>query len=503
MTPLYDRLAAQALRRPEALALQCGEQALSYRDLLALADKQAAGWQADGLGQGSFIGWLGHNSTAMVAALLACAKLGAVWVPLNWRLAAPELAAIAAHAGLATLRHTPELAALAAQVLALLPGGLPATAASAAPSASAAAPAQAGDLMLVYTSGSTGDAKGVMHSQAGMCANIDMALAVQGLTAVDRVLAVLPLFHVGGLCIQLLPALAVGAAVKLHARFDPGAWLQDLTDWWPSTSLLVPAAMQAILAHPHWPEADVSSLRFLNCGSQVVPLALIEAFHACGVPVAQVYGSTETGPVSIALRPADAMAHAGTVGQAAPGVRWRLVDAAGTVVSMSEVGEIQLQAPNLMRGYHRQPAGSGFVDGWFATGDLARANADGWITVVGRRSDLIISGGENLYPAEIENLVVGWPGVAEAVVLGWPDARWGEVPVLVLTARPGETVDLAALRDHLALRLARFKQPRQILLADSLPRTALGKVQKAALRERLAVMSAVAQGSAGPTSPAG
>ena len=474
MTPLYDRLSAQALRRPEALALQYGEQALSYRELLALADNQAAVWQAEGLGQGSFIGWLGHNSAAMIAALLACAKLGAVWVPLNWRLAAPELAAIAAHAGLCTLGHTPELATQAAQVLTLRPDGL------------AAVPAQPGDLMLVYTSGTTGEPKGAMHSQAGICANIDMALAVQGLTEVDRVLAVLPLFHVGGLCIQVLPALAIGAAVKLHARFDAGAWLHDLADWRPSTSLLVPAVMQAILAHPCWPAADLSSLRFLNSGSQVVPLALIEAFHGCGVPVAQVYGSTESGPVSIALRPADALAHAGSAGQAAPGVRWRLVDAAGAAVLKGEVGEIQLQAPNLMRGYHRQPPGSGFVDGWFATGDLACADADGWITVVGRSQDLIISGGENIYPAEIENLVDGWPGVAEAVVLGWADARWGEVPVLVLTARPGETVDLGALREHLALRLARFKQPQRILLTDSLPRTALGKVQKAALRDRLA-----------------
>ena len=491
MTPLYDRLAAQALRRPDALALQCSEQALSYRELLALADNQAAAWQADGLVEGSFIGWLGHNSVAMIAALLACAKLGAVWVPLNWRLAAPELAAIAAHAGLATLRHTPELATLAAQVLALRPVGL------------AAAPAQPGDLMLVYTSGSTGDAKGVMHSQAGMCANIDMALAVQDLGESDRVLAVLPLFHVGGLCIQLLPALAIGAAVKLHARFDAGAWLHDLADWRPSTSLLVPALMQAILAHPHWPAADVSGLRFLNCGSQVVPLALIEAFHARGVPVAQVYGSTESGPVSIALRPADALAHAGTVGQAAPGVRWRLVGAAGAAVPTGEVGEVQLQAPNLMRGYHRQPPGSGFVDGLFATGDLARADTDGWLSVVGRSTDLIISGGENIYPAEIENLAAGWPGVAEAVVLGWPDARWGQVPVLVLTARPGELVDPAALREHLAQRLARFKQPRQILLADSLPRTALGKVQKSALRERLAAAWEAPAASAGPTPPAG
>ena len=473
MRPLYERLAAQARRRPEALALQVGAQALSYRELLAAADAQASAWQADGLGQGSLIGWLGRNSVAMLAGLLACARLGAVWVPLNWRLAAPELAAIASHAGLSTLRFTSELADLAAQVLAL------------APCAGPAEPAQPGDLMLVYTSGTTGEPKGAMHSQAGMCANIDMALAVQGLNEAARVLAVLPLFHVGGLCIQLLPALAVGATVKLHARFEPGAWLQDVAQWRPSTSLLVPAVMQAIQAHAAWSATDLYSLRFLNSGSQVVPLALIEAFHARGVPVSQVYGSTESGPVSIALRPDEAMARPGSVGQPAPGVRLRLVDAHGIDVPLGAVGEILLQAPNLMRGYYRQPPGAGFVDGWLATGDLAHADAGGWVTVVGRSKDLIISGGENIYPAEIENLALGWPGVAEAAVVGQADARWGEVPVLVLTARPGETVDLAALRAHLARQLAGFKQPRRILLADGLPRTALGKVQRAVLRERL------------------
>ena len=327
-----------------------------------------------------------------------------------------------------------------------------------------------------------------MHTQAGMLANIDMALAVQRLTAADRVLAVLPLFHVGGLCIQVLPALMVGAVVRLHARFDAAAWLHAVASWRPSTSLLVPAAMQAILGQPGWPGADLSSLRFVNSGSSTVPVALIEAFHARGVPVAQVYGSTETGPVSVALRPDQALAHVGKAGQAVPGVRLRLrlADAQRAEVAAGAVGEIQLQAPNLMRGYHRLASGAGFVDGWFATGDLAHADADGFVTVVGRCQDLIISGGENIYPAEIETLAAAWPGVADAVVLGLPDARWGEVPVLVLVAQPGRVIDLHGLRQQLAERLARYKQPRDIHLLPSLPRTALGKVQKGVLRQHLA-----------------
>ncbi len=476
MNPLYQRFASTAARTPDALALQAGTEALTHRQFLSLADAQAARWQAQGLGAGQCIGWLGHNSPALLAGLLACAKLGAVFVPLNWRLAPAELVAIADHAGLAALEHTPELADLAAQVRAgaRLDGG--------------AAPLLAGDVLLVYTSGTTGEPKGALHTQAGMLANIDMASAVQGFTPAERVLAVLPLFHVGGLCIQVLPALAIGAAVHLHARFDPGAWLADVaarSGWRPSTSLLVPAVMQAILAHPAWAAADLSALRFLNSGSSIVPVALIQAFHARGLPMAQVYGSTETGPFSIALSPDEALARVGSVGRPAPGVQLKLAAADGRPVVPGEVGEILLRAPNLMRGYHRLPAGAGFVDGWYATGDLARADADGWVTVVGRSKDMLISGGENIYPAEIENIASTWPGVAEAAVVGLPDARWGEVPVLVLVPLAGQGVDLAGLQALFNQRLARFKHPRRTVLLDAVPRTALGKVQKQALRALL------------------
>ena len=482
MNGLYQRIAAQRDQRPDALALQTGSRSLSYRQFVDLIDATAVQFQSEGFGAGARVGWLGHNTPEMLAALLACAKLGAVWVPLNWRLAAPELAHIAQHAGLSVLKHTPELAALAARVLADL--------ARLAPLPGPTGPADAsqpGDVMLVYTSGTTGEPKGAMHGQAGMLANIDMALAVQNLTAQDRVLAVLPMFHVGGLCIQVLPALAAGAAIKLHARFDAAAWLLDVATWRPSTSLVVPAVMLALLSHADWAGADLGSLRFVNSGSSIVPVALIEAFHARGLPVAQVYGSTETGPVSIALRPHEALARVGQVGQPAPGVRLRLVDDLGRPVAAGQAGEIQLQAPNLMRRYHRLAGGAGFVDGWFATGDLARADAHGYVTVVGRCKDMIISGGENIYPGEIENLAAAWPGVAEAAVVGLPDLRWGEVPVLVLLAHAGAVLDLAALRLHLELSLARYKQPRQIVLVDVLPRTALGKIQKAALLAALAL----------------
>lgn len=474
-TPLADRLQATIARRGAATALVFGAQRISYRELGALVGHAAAELARSGLGPGALVGWLGYNSPQMLAMLLACARTGAVFVPLNWRLAPPELAAITRHAGLSALRSTPELADLAAQVLALAPCRGPGAGVAARP----------GDVMLVYTSGTTGEPKGAMHTQAGMVANVDAAVAVQGLAEADRVLSVLPFFHVGGLCIQTLPALAVGATVHLHARFDPAAWLHDVAQHRITTSLLVPAVMRALIDHPDWAAADLTALRFVNSGSQIVALNLIAAFHQRGVPVAQVYGSTETGPFSIGLRPDDAVARVGQTGWPAPGVQARLVDAAGAPVAPGQVGEIQLRAANLMRGYHRLPPGSGFVDGWFATGDLARTDADGCYTVVGRSRERIISGGENIHPAEIENLAAAWPGVAEAAVVGLPDERWGEVPVLVLVPHPGATIDTEALRASFDGRLARFKHPRRLVVMDQVPRTALGKVQKAALRAAL------------------
>ena len=437
----------------------------------ALADAALLHLQVQGVQRASIVAWLGHNSWDMLATLVACERLGAVLLPLNWRLAAPELAHIVQHAGAAHLLGTPEMQALAQDVLArakLSPG-----------------PAQGvlpGDVLLVYTSGTTGQPKGAMHTVAGMQANALAAIAAQGFNAQTRVLAVLPLFHAGGLCIQTLPALAVGAKVSLHARFDPLAWFDAVQAWRPTTTLLVPAVMRALVEHPRWASADLSSLGFVTAGSQIVPRALIEAFHARGVAVAQVYGATETGPVSLVLRPDEAQAHVGMAGRPALGVQCRL----------APDGEVLLKAPNLMRGYHRstEPAFDG--EGWFHTGDLAQQHADGFIEVVGRSKDLIISGGENIHPAEIEELVAAMPGVAECAVVGLADERWGEVPVLVVVPRSGVALDLAAIQQGLQTQLARFKRPRHVLSLPQLPKTALGKT----MRPQLAAMVALTLGLA-------
>jgi fatty-acyl-CoA synthase len=429
-----------------------------------LADAAQAHLRAEGVQRDAIVAWLGHNSWDMLATLVACERLGAVLLPLNWRLAAPELVRICAHAGVGHLLGTPDQQDLAEAVLrqvSLRPGH--------------ADGVQSDDILLVYTSGTTGEPKGAMHTRAGMQANALAALMAQGLDANTRALAVLPLFHVGGLCIQTLPTLVAGGKVSLLPRFEPGAWFDAVEQWRPSTTLLVPAVMKALIDHPRWAAADLSSLKFVNSGSQIVPRHLIAAFHARGVPVAQVYGSTETGPLSIVLRPDEAMAHVGMAGRPALGVQMRLADD----------GEVLLKAPQLMRGYHRSTLAAFDDAGWFHTGDLARLHDDGFFEIVGRSNDVIISGGENIHPAEIEHIVATWPGVADCAVVGVLDARWGEVPVLAVVPAAGNTPDIAALQAALQGQLARFKLPRQVVVVDALPKTALGKVQRAALRTRL------------------
>jgi len=431
-----------------------------------LAARETAALRRRGVRAGHTVAWLGLNHPRQLALLLACHRLGARLLPLNWRLAGLELSLIVQHAGVQHLLHDAHFAELAAAVaeLAALPR----------PPAAGHEP---GDVLLVYTSGTTGSPKGAVHTAAGMMANIAAAIDAQGLDASTRTLAVLPMFHVGGLAIQVLPTLAAGGTVRLHERFDPGAWLHDVAAWRPTTSLLVPAVMRAIVEHPDWPHADLSSLRYLNSGSQIVPPALIRAFHARGVPVCQVYGSTETGPVSIVLRPDEAMAHVGAVGRPALGVQLRL----------GGDGEILLKAPQLLRGYHDSAVPAFDAQGWFHTGDLAVMHDDGMVEVVGRSKELIISGGENIHPGEIEGLVETFPEVAECAVIGLPDARWGEVPVLAWVPRGGRTaLDLATVHARLDGQIARFKWPRQLVALDRLPRTPLGKVVRGDLQRQVA-----------------
>jgi fatty-acyl-CoA synthase len=516
--PLAQALARAAGRMPAQLAIDGGAECFDYGRLLRRIERAAARLAHEhGVGRGMRVAYLGGNQPDVLTLLFACAELGAVMVPLNTRLAPPEHQALLADCRPALLLHDAGFEAAARALVPTVAGCAPrplieliTTPAPQRPlrPPGAAAPDGASPVLLVYTSGTAGRPKGALHRQAQLLANAAAAQAVQGLTAADHVLTVLPLFHVGGLCIQTLPALLAGASLSLHARFDAAAALAALLHGRPrpSLTLQVPATLQALMALPEWPAArlDDGPLRAIWTGSSLIPPALYDAVHAKGVPLCNVYGSTETGPFSLALGAHAARAKPGSCGRPAPGVQARLVrfDAGGRaqpIDAEDTVGELQLRGPAIVDGYWRG-AGEPLeptldADGWFTTGDRARRDADGDFWITGRSKDLIIRGGENIDPAEIELLLQALPGVAEVAVLGLPDARWGEQVVAVVVpaagAPPPEPARLAAA---LAGRIARFKLPGAYLLRhEPLPRTALGKVQKVLLRAQLE-QGAAAQG---------
>lgn len=501
-SPLAARLAELALSQPDRLALvfrgddaSAGRSSYRYAELWqrveAITTELQSLW---GLQPGDRLAWLGLNHELQLITLIACARLGAVFLPLNVRLALPEVQQILDDARPVLLihdaMHTSMAQALRCKSLKTLPLQTLGTGARNGP---ATLPLLKGQepVLVVYTSGTTGRPKGAVHTQAALMANARASAWAHEFTSEDRVLSCLPLFHVGGLCIQTLPALMAGVEVVLHPRFDPGAWLDELALSRPTLSLLVPATLRALFEHPRWLQTSLQGLRGIMTGSSIVPLEYLQTLHARGVPVGQVYGTTETGPVSVVLPLAEAVARAGSVGWPHPRAQVRIVDAQGREVADGQTGEVCIRADNLMAGYWNNQGceGLGLQDGWFHCGDLGSRAADGCITIVGRCKDMIISGGENIYPAEIENLLVSMRGLAECAVVGLPDARWGEVPVLVLVRSPGaegEDLQAEAVLAYLAERIARFKLPRRVVFLDSLPKSALGKVQKPALQAQLA-----------------
>jgi fatty-acyl-CoA synthase len=450
-----------------------------------------------GVQPGDRVAWLGFNHELQLVTLVACARLGAVFLPLNFRLAVPELQQVMGDAQPCLLVHDTHHAdtAKALQCARLQHTHHDTLIATASPRGLLLPEMHRDEhndlpLLLVYTSGTTGVPKGAVHTQAALLANARASAWAHDFVPGDKVLSTLPMFHVGGLCIQTLPALLAGIEVVLHPRFDPTAWLDEMNTSRPTLSLLVPATMRAVFEHPRWADTSLACLRGVMTGSSTVPVAYLETLHARGVPVGQVYGTTETGPVSIVLRLPDAIARVGASGWPQPEAQVKLIDAQCQDVGPGETGEVCLRAANLMRGYWSAQGitGIGLQDGWFHSGDLGQRAEDGCITIVGRSKDMIISGGENIYPAEIENQLVTLPGVAESAVVGVADVRWGEVPVAVLVRADdanGQALTPEAVMQHLQSRIARFKLPRRVVFMNSLPKSALGKVLKPQLQKLL------------------
>jgi fatty-acyl-CoA synthase len=463
-----------AQHAPDRTAVHFHGQDLSYATLWAAIERTTRGLAALGIEKGDRIAFLGCNHPRMLVLLFAASRLGALLVPLNWRLTPHEHHVILADCAPKALFFEPEFEAGAVG----LPAKIRIRVSDELPDAE---PSIEGDdedeVLIVYTSGTTGAPKGAVLSQAALLWNAFNSVHAHDLRQDDRVLSTLPMFHVGGLNNQTLPALLAGAAVTLHRRFEPGAWLSDVATRKPTLSLLVPATLQAVIAHPQWAGTDLSSLRMVMTGSMVVPGSLIRAFHERNVPIGQIYGATETAPLAAVLMAQDAFRKTGSAGKPAMHCEVRIVDA-----------EVQVRGPNLFRRYWNSQdstAAAFTLDGWFRTGDLGRWDEDGFLWIEGRSRELIISGGENIHPAELENVLSDCAAIAESAVLGVADAKWGEVCCAVVVRKPGARLEE---NDVLALfteKLARYKHPRRVVFIDSLPKNAMGKVQKFELKKRL------------------
>ncbi|MBR1219552.1 long-chain-fatty-acid--CoA ligase [Bradyrhizobium sp. U87765 SZCCT0131] len=489
---------------PDKPALRFDGGTLTYAELQQRIATTAQALKAEyGVGRGDRVAILSLNHPDYLVLLYACARLGAMLVPLNWRLAVAEQVFILSDATVKVVVLQQAFATLLPPLTAALPDARPvgldftperglsfdtlltrAHGDGRNPHTDLSCP-----LLIVYTSGTTGRPKGAVLRQEALLWNGMMSQHMHGLTSDDHVLTVLPFFHVGGLNIQTTPALHHGATVTIHDRFTPDHTLATIAQERPTLTVLVPATMQAVLDHPAWADTDLSSLKAIATGSTIVPPALIDRFTARGVPVLQVYGSTETCPIAIYTRIGGDLSRRGSTGLPGLWCEAAVVDDDGAEVAPGAAGEIVVRGPNVFFEYwgNEQATRDALHDGWYRTGDIGTRDADGYVWVHDRKKNMIISGGENIYPAEIERVLLQHPEVADVGVIGVPDPKWQEVPVAYVVRRTGCTVApdtlKVALTAHVQAELARFKVPRDVVFVEDLPRTALGKVQHFRLKE--------------------
>ncbi|MFE7071221.1 o-succinylbenzoate--CoA ligase [Streptomyces sp. NPDC057620] len=489
--------ARRARKTPHRTALIHHGTTLTYGGLYERTTRLAHALRARGVRRGDRIAYLGPNHPSYLETLFAAGTLGAVFVPLNTRLAGPEIAYQLEDSGAKALVHGPASEELIA--------GLPGTCdvrtyvevgsaydqllASAADEA-IDEPVTADDTcVIMYTSGTTGRPKGAMLTHGNLTWNAVNVLVDQDLIADERALVSAPLFHTAGLNMLTLPVLLKGGTCVLVEAFDPATTL-DLIERHRITFMFgVPTMFEQVARQPGWADADLSSLRMLSCGGSPVPTPLIAAYQERGLTFLQGYGMTEASPGVLFLDAEHAVTKAGSAGVPHFFSDVRVVRpglAPADLADVGETGEIVVRGPHVMPGYWGLPEETAavFSDGWFRSGDAARIDEDGYVTVVDRIKDMIISGGENIYPAEIEDRLLAHPGIAECAVIGVPDETWGEVPRAVVVAREGVELDpdevLASLTGH----LAKYKIPKSVVLADELPRTASGKLLKSRVRLR-------------------
>jgi fatty-acyl-CoA synthase len=502
-TRAYDWIAHHARNTPDQVAVHdlTEQRRLSYAQFDQRISR-LAGWLAgQGLGRGDRAAVLAQNCTDMLELQFACGRLGAIFVPLNWRLTLPELRFIVGDAAPRVLVHDPEFGETAQALTLTVPGlvtlqrqGSTSDYEAALAASAPLPPSQWARVSLdevstiMYTSGTTGRPKGAMITHGMTFWNVVNLGGPAEVSHASVFLCVLPLFHTGGLNCYSNPVLHAGGTVLVPRAFDPGQALELIGD--PAVGLThffgVPAHYQFMLQHERFARTDLSRLAVAGVGGAPMPVPLLEAWLARGVALNQGYGMTETSPSVLVLDRRDAARKIGSAGLPVLHTEVRIVDEQGQDVAPGELGELWVRGPNVTPGYWNRPDAneSSFTDGWLHTGDAARRDEDGFYFIVDRTKDMYISGGENVYPAEVESVLYQIPQLAEAAVIGVPDERWGEVGQAIVVVKPGQILTADQVLAHCAENLARYKLPRTVAFVDALPRNATGKVHKPTLRER-------------------
>jgi len=493
----------RAEREPTNPALTFEGRTYRYGDLQSEAEKLSAVLAAGGVGEGDRVAFVGSNHVIAPIALLAASRIGAIFVPVNFRLNADELAAIVKDAGVHTLIADQARSSVIEPVRRDLPcvrylhlsetrdgweslAGLT-SAVVAVPSAVERRPDDIAILM--YTSGTTGKPKGVMMSNDNLWFSTLSGVLTVDLTSRDVTLICLPLFHAAGLCMLLLPTLMAGAHAVLLPGFDAERVLTELERHRVTVSMLVPTMMLMVSQCAAFETRDLSAMRLVIAGAAPVPEPQLRVYASRGIPVSHCYGMTESTSLVSSLAPSQAMVKLGSCGRPALMSEMRLIDADGRTVTVpGERGELCLRGRCITRGYWNQPEATAAAirNGWLHSGDVGYFDAEGYFYICDRLKDMIISGGENVYPAEVESVLYEHPSIAQVAVIGIPDERWGERVAAVAVIKPQQSLDLDSLRAYAEKKLARYKLPSALFVVDALPVNSAGKLLKTELRRRFA-----------------
>ena len=486
--------ARRARKTPQRVAIRYGDREWTYLQLHERVTRLAHAMRELGVGRGVRVAYLGPNHPAFLETFFAAGTLGAVFVPLNTRLAGPELADNLADSGTSVLVYAPEQAGVieamrdrltVAHLIGLAEFEVLLERGSAEPIDEPVAPDD--HCLIMYTSGTTGRAKGAVLSHANITWNSLNVLVDADLAGDEVTLVVAPLFHTAGLNMTCLPTLLKGGRVLLEPAFDPVRALNLIAQQRVTFMFAVPAMYNAMAATPQWHSADLHSLRTLMCGGAPVPPATIHTYLDRGLAFIQGYGMTEASPGALLLDRSQTLTKAGSAGVPQFFTDVRVVRPDGTDCGPGEKGEVIVHGPNVMSGYWGRPevtAQAFTEDGsWFRSGDVAVTDEDGYVFIVDRIKDMIISGGENIYPAEVEQALAGHAAVEDCAVVGVPDEKWGEVGRAIVVLRPGALTDPEELKGYLLGRIAKYKIPKSFHFVDELPRNAVGKILRNRLRD--------------------